>query len=115
VASTASTDRPHDAEHADAARLKRDELAIGRQAPEPEQDAVEQRHRDRHAERLRKERHEHAQNPAPRHALGDQLRQALHDRRHQQHERQADERQQKRRHDLAHEITVEDFHRTLLD
>ena len=108
-------DRTHDAKDADAARLEGDELAVGRDPPEAEEDAVEQRHRNRDAERLRKQRDEDAQNPAPGHALRDERGQALHDRRHHQDEGEADERHQKRRHDLADEIPIEDFHLTLVE
>ena len=65
-------DRPHDAEQADAARLQRDELAIRRQPAQAQQHAVEQRHRDRDAQRLRHQRDQHAQHDRPGHPFGDE-------------------------------------------
>jgi len=55
------------------------------------------------------QRQQDAQDHRPRHALGDQLLGILQDRRHHQHEGQAEQRQQQRRHDLAHQIPVENL------
>jgi hypothetical protein len=104
-------DRPEDPEHADAARLERDELAVRRQAAQAQQDPVQQRHRNRDAQRLRDQRQQDAQDDRPRHALGDQPLGVQQDGRHHQHEGEADQRQERRRHDFAHEIPVERLQR----
>ena len=85
--------RAHQAEDADAAGLQRHELAVRRQASEAEQHAEQQRHRDRDAQRLGRQRQQRAKDDGPADALGDQLLGALKNRRHHQHEREADQRQ----------------------
>ena len=104
-------DRTEDPEDADAAGLERDKLAVGREAAQAEQHAVQQRHRNGDAERLRDQRHQDAHDDRPRDALRHQLLAVLENGRHHQHEGQPQQRQQHGRHDLAHEIAVENLQR----
>ena len=108
-------DGPDAAEDADAAGLEGDELAIGRHPAEPHQDAVEQRHGNRDAERLRNERDEDADDRGGVDALGDQLLGVVQNRRHQQDERQDQQRQAEGQQDLADGVAIEDLEHSRLD
>ena len=106
-------DRPEQAEDADAAGLQRHELAVGRQAAEPDQDPESSAIGIVTPSACGQQRQQDAQDDRPGDALGDQLLGVLQDRRHHQDEGEADQRQQQRRHDLAHEIAVENLQRLL--
>ena len=109
-------DRPQRAEDADAARLQRHELAVGRQPAEPHQDAVEQRHRDRDAQRLRHQRQQDANDGRRIDPFFDQLLRVLEHRRHQQDEGEHHQREEKGEQDLANQVAVEDIrHGRVLD
>ena len=66
-------DRTQHPEQADAAGLQDDELAVGRQPAQADQDAEQQRHRDRDPQRLGHERQQDATDGEPGDTLGDQL------------------------------------------
>jgi len=106
-------DGPNQPVQADAARLQRDELAVGGELPEPDQNPEEHRHRNGDPQRGRQQRQQHAPDGGPRDPFGDQRLGLAQDRRDQEDEGQDDERDQQRRDDLANQVTVEDFHQQL--
>ena len=97
---------PQQAIDADAARLKRDRLAIGRQAAEGDQEPDEQRYRDRDRQRLRHERHQYAQHDRPRHALGDQPFAVVRERWNEQQEREDEKPDQEGQQQFTDNIAV---------
>ena len=99
-------DRPQHPEEAHAARLEDDELAVGRQAAEADENAQQQRHRNGDAQCLRHERQQHPEDGRPRDAFGDQLLGVLQDRRHHQDERQQQQPQAEGDQDFPDEIAV---------
>jgi hypothetical protein len=100
---------------APAASQERHRLAVSGHPSEPDQDADQQRHRDRQSEGLRDEGQEHASRRGPRDPLGNQLLELLHDRGDIQQEREDQQRQDRRRDDFADDVSVEDFHGRLQD
>ena len=101
-------ERSENPEHADAARLQRDDFAVGRQPPEPDQNREQQRHRDRDAERLRQEREQHLENDSPVHPLRNEPLAGLQNRRDFEREGQADQHQTEGQQDLTHEVPIEE-------
>ena len=98
------TQQPH---QADAARLHRDELTIGGQSSEPDQNAEQHRHRNRDAERLRQQHVERAHDRRPGHALRNEQRALLQKGRHLQQERQEDQPENAGQDHLAKQIPIE--------
>ena len=92
---------------AHAAGQERDRLAIRRQAPEADEQARQQGHRNREAERRGGEGQDDQPGGLPGHALGDQRLEVAHDRRDLEEERENDERQEERREDLADDVAVD--------
>ena len=101
--------RPEQAERADPAGLHGDELAIGRLPPQTDEDAQQDRHRNRDAERLRQQRQEDARHHAPCDAFGDERLGFPENRRDLENEREHDQRQKQRQQDLADQIAVENL------
>ncbi len=93
--------------HAHAAGFQRHDLAIAREAPEREQDAEEQRHRNGNAQRLRHERGEHAHDDVPRRTLGDERFAVFEDGRNLERKGEQQQRKPEGRHQLAQQIPIE--------
>ena len=101
--------RADQADQADAACLHGHEFPVRRQPAEPDQDAEEDGHGDRDAQRLRQEHVERVKDRRPRDAAGDQGFALLQERRHLKEKGQDDQPQHERQHHLADEIAVERF------
>ncbi len=100
-------DRPEQPVGADAAGQQSHRLTIGGQAPEADQQARQQGHRNREAERRGGEGQDDQPGGLPGHALGDQRLEVAHDRGDLEQERENDEREEERRNDLADDVTVD--------
>ena len=99
--------RPQHAEDADAAGLQGDELAVGGQPAEPDQDPEQQRHRDRDAERRRQQGRQNAHDRDPVDALRDQLLALRHDGRNLEQEGEDQQAEAEGEQNLPNDIPVE--------
>ena len=97
-----------DAEQADAAGLHRHRLAIPGQPTESHQDADQQGHRYRDAERLRDEQQQQLGDLPRVHPDPNQLFRLIHDRRQQHQEREDEQGQEEGEEHLPHDITADD-------
>ena len=97
-----------DAEQADAAGLHRHRLAIPGQSAESHQDADQQGHGYRDAERLRDEQQQHLGHLPRVHSDPDQLFRLIHDRRQQHQEREDEQRQEEGEDYLPHDVATDD-------
>ena len=100
--------RPQQAVDADAARLERHRLAIRREAAECDQQADEERDRDRDGQRLRDERDKHADDDLPRDALRDQLLAVVRERLDHQEKREDDQPEQEGQDEFPDNIAIDD-------
>ena len=116
IAHSATTrDGPEETIDADAARLHGDELAVGGQPAERDQQGEQHRNRNADAERLRQQQHHDARHNRQLHAFGDELIPDREDGRNHQEERQQQQRQEERQQDFADDISIEDREHSLLD
>ena len=99
------------AQHAvdtDAARLQRDRLAIRREASERDEQANQQRNRNRDREGLGHQRHEHAGDQLPGDALGDEPLALFRQRLDEEQEGEDQQPDQEGQQEFADNIPVED-------
>jgi hypothetical protein len=102
------SDRTQQPQQADAARLQRHELAIGRQPAERHQQRQQQRHGQRQRERLRDEAHHQRRHDLGRDALGDERLRVIHHHGNNEDECEDEQPEQKWREDLPDHVAVDD-------